>query len=155
MNVEKYKTEFLKHLSKSAVAIKRAKLTEIIDNCSDMLNDLEELISEKELAFLDEKINSKVIPQPKILIKDHKKPDYDGNFPTRLVVPATNFTAGFPKLGYMGSKKHFRGAQHQLRHANDCPSLKLKRESRSLRSQTKQLRDCFSRRGGNVPINQV
>jgi hypothetical protein len=40
MNVEKYKTEVLKHLSKSAGAIERAKLTEIFDNCSDILNDL-------------------------------------------------------------------------------------------------------------------
>jgi hypothetical protein len=107
MNVGKYKTEVLNHFSKNAVAIERAKLTKISDNCSDMLNDLEELASEKELAFLDEKINSKVIAQPKVLIKDHKKPDYDGNFPTRLVVPAMNFTAGFPKLGYMGIKSIF------------------------------------------------
>eukprot|EP00957_Ditylum_brightwellii_P084912 6456716-Ditylum_brightwellii.AAC.1 len=26
-------------------------------------------------------------------------------FPTRLVIPATNFTAAFSKLGYMGIKK--------------------------------------------------
>eukprot|EP00957_Ditylum_brightwellii_P146369 11144533-Ditylum_brightwellii.AAC.1 len=27
------------------------------------------------------------------------------NFPTRLVIPATNFTAAFSKLGYIGIKK--------------------------------------------------
>ena len=48
---------------------------------------------------------SKAVPQPKILIKDHKECRIDGSFPTRLVVPATNFTAGFPKLGYLGIKK--------------------------------------------------
>jgi hypothetical protein len=36
------------------------------------------------------------------LIKDHKKADSKGNFPTRLVVPANNFTSAFPKLGYLG-----------------------------------------------------
>jgi hypothetical protein len=86
MEVEKYKEEVNKHLSERAVPIERAKLTEIHDRCADMLEGLEGLISEKEAAFLDEKIKSKAIPQPKILIKDHKKPDEAGNFPTRLVV---------------------------------------------------------------------
>jgi len=47
--------EINKHLSKSAIEIKRAKLTEIFDCCSDKLGELQELASEKELAFLDEK----------------------------------------------------------------------------------------------------
>jgi hypothetical protein len=42
-----------------------------------------------------------------LLIKDHKKPKSDGNYPTRLIIPATNFTACFPKLGYLGIKKIF------------------------------------------------
>ena len=42
------------------------------------------------------------------MIKDHKKADSNGLlYPTRLVVPATNFTAGFPKLGYLGIKRIF------------------------------------------------
>ena len=45
------------------------------------------------------------IPSPKLLIKDHKKHDLEGNFPTRLAVPATNFTSGFPKIGYLGIKR--------------------------------------------------
>jgi hypothetical protein len=28
-------------------------------------------------------------------------------FPTRLIVPANNFTSAFPKVGYMGIKKIF------------------------------------------------
>ena len=31
----------------------------------------------------------------------------DGNYPTRLIVPATNFTAAFPKVGYKGIKSIF------------------------------------------------
>jgi hypothetical protein len=83
MDIKKYKMEIFKHLSESAVVIERAKLTEIYDSCSNKLNKLQELASEKELAFLDEKIRSKAIPQPKILIKDHKKPDQPvmGTFP--------------------------------------------------------------------------
>ena len=40
-------------------------------------------------------------------VYDHKKKDRNNNFPTRLVVPATNFTAAFPKIGYIGIKKIF------------------------------------------------
>jgi hypothetical protein len=126
MNVDKYKEEVGKHLSKSAVEIERAKVTEIHDSCNDKLDDLTGLASEKEIAFLKEKIKSKAIPQPKILIKDHKTPDGEGNFPTRLVVPATNFTAGFPKLGYLGIKSVFEehGVNFERRTITQASSLK-------------------------------
>ena len=39
-----------------------------------------------------------------ILIKDHKKLTSMGEFPTRLVIPATNFSATFAKVGYLGMK---------------------------------------------------
>ena len=38
------------------------------------------------------------------MIKDHIKPNTNGEFPTRLVIPATNFTATFAKVGYLGMK---------------------------------------------------
>jgi hypothetical protein len=44
------------------------------------------------------------------LIKYHKEINDDRNYPTRLVVPATNFTAAFSKLGYIGIKKIIDGA---------------------------------------------
>eukprot|EP00957_Ditylum_brightwellii_P210036 15364502-Ditylum_brightwellii.AAC.1 len=37
--------------------------------------------------------------------KTYKKPKVDGSFPTRLVIPATNFTTTFLKIGYMGIKQ--------------------------------------------------
>lgn len=52
-----------------------------------------------------ETIKSQSIPSPHFLIKDHKDPDDVGNFPTRLVIPATNFTALYSKLGYLGVKR--------------------------------------------------
>ena len=44
---------------------------------------------------------------PKLLIKDHKKQNKEGEYPTRLIVAATNFTAAFSKLGYLGIKSIF------------------------------------------------
>ena len=48
------------------------------------------------------------IPTPMLLIKDHKKRNEEGVFPTRIIVLATNFTAGFAKLGYLGIKRIFK-----------------------------------------------
>jgi hypothetical protein len=63
-------------------------------------------LSEDEYPFVKESINSKAIPAPKLLIKDHKEINDDGNYPMRLlVVPATNFTSAVSKLGYIGIKK--------------------------------------------------
>ena len=45
------------------------------------------------------------IPSPKLLIKDLKTINEKGGFPTRLVIPATNFTATFSKIGYLGIKR--------------------------------------------------
>ena len=58
------------------------------------------------------------------MIKDHKEKKPDGTFPTRLVAPATNFTAAFPKAGYLGVKSIFNKhkveySQHAIIQASD------------------------------------
>ena len=97
----------LGHLQQYAREVPRSKLTEISEKAKDMLDEKIELLSKKEVAFLRQSIDSKAIPSPKLLIKDHKKENEFGHFPTRLVVPASNFTSAFPKLGYLGIKKIF------------------------------------------------
>ena len=62
----------------------------------------------KKYEYIKEIIDSKAIPTPKLLIKDHKKPEPKGKFRTRLIVTATNFTAAFPKVGYFGIKAIFK-----------------------------------------------
>ena len=46
----------------------------------------------------------KSIPTPKIFIKYHKKLKRNEEFPTILVIPETNFSATFAKVGYLGLK---------------------------------------------------
>jgi len=96
-----------KHLAKNAKEVSKAKLADVKLLAQHLLHDKVELgiLSDKEESFVKQKIDSMAIPSPKLLIKDHKKPDQEGNFPTRLVVPATNFTSGFPKIGYLGIKR--------------------------------------------------
>lgn len=53
-----------------------------------------------------------------MLIKDHKKPNLNGTFPIRLVVPVTNLT-GFPKLSYLVIKtilehNNIKYRQHEI-----------------------------------------
>jgi hypothetical protein len=54
-----------------------------------------------------EALESRAVPTPKLLIKDHKPMNSKGEYVTRLIVPATNFTAAFPKVGYLGIKNIF------------------------------------------------
>ena len=71
-----------------------------------------------------------------ILSEDHKKPDAKGNFPTRLVAPATNFTAGFPKLGYLGVKSIFEenGICFGEKNLTQASELKEKLEQLGIKS---------------------
>ena len=107
IETEEYINWVTKHLNKSAITSSHERIKEIFKDANELLLGIEDLLSENEYHFILETINSRAIPTPKLLIKDHKKKDSDGNFPTRLVVPATNFTAAFPKIGYIGIKKIF------------------------------------------------
>jgi len=44
---------------------------------------------------------------PRLLVKDHKKPNDDGIHPSRLVIPAESFISGFSELGYLIIKETF------------------------------------------------
>ncbi len=70
-----------------------------------MLATLEDILSQNEFNYIKSTINKRAVPTVCLLIKDHKKRDKEGDFPTRLVVPAKNFTAGFPHVGQHGIKK--------------------------------------------------
>ena len=48
---------------------------------------------------------TRAILAPKHLIKYHKTINEKGEFPKRLVITATNFTATFSKIGYLWIKR--------------------------------------------------
>ena len=62
-------------------------------------------MSKNEVGHINESLKTKAIPTPKLLIKDHKKLTSMGEFLTRLVIPETNYSATFEKVGYLGSEK--------------------------------------------------
>jgi hypothetical protein len=99
-----YKDRAIRNIMKNGKEILRSKLAQVLEEANKLLESLEEHdISCQKMSvhyFVKEYFNSKAIPSPKLLIKDHKEIDDDGNYPTRLVVPATNFISAFSKLGY-------------------------------------------------------
>ena len=105
IDIRDYKDWAIKHLLKNGKEIPRSKLIQTLDEAKELLEGLEDVMSEDEYYFVKSSLDSKAIPSPKLLIKDHKEINDDGNYPTRLVVPATNFTSAFSKLGYIGIKK--------------------------------------------------
>jgi hypothetical protein len=64
-------------------------------------------MSEDEYFLVKESINSKLKSHSGSRIIDKRPQGNDDNshYPTRLVVPTTNFTLAFSKLGYIGINK--------------------------------------------------
>ena len=62
-------------------------------------------MSVQKEKFVRQSLAARAIPSPKPLIKDYKKINEKGELPTRLVIPVTNFTATFSKIGYLGIKR--------------------------------------------------
>ena len=85
--------------SMDATTSSREKIRANYHSTKDMLEEMEGVLSDNKLDVLNEMIELSVIPTPKLLIKEYKKPNQNEEYPTRLVVPATNFTPGFSKGG--------------------------------------------------------
>eukprot|EP00957_Ditylum_brightwellii_P033218 2516839-Ditylum_brightwellii.AAC.1 len=76
------------HMREAATPIRHQEIVKLHHPAISYAKQLEDLLSDSELAFLNEGINSRDIPKPQLPIKDHKK--HKGNhFPTHLVIPAT------------------------------------------------------------------
>ena len=90
------------HLETSAKEINREKILQIFELATAKCEDLYDFLDEKEYNFLKSTLKTRNIPTPKLIIKDHKKLNEEGDFPSRLIVPANNFTSAFPRLGYLG-----------------------------------------------------
>jgi hypothetical protein len=106
MQTDDYNQKVLKHLLKDGKEISRERMIQAKEQADEILKEIDNRFCSKgERDFVQESLKSKAIPSPKLLVKDHKKKDKWGQYPTRLVIPATNFTSSFPKLGCLGIKK--------------------------------------------------
>ena len=107
VTIEKYKDWVEEHLETSAKEIDIKRIIEIFDLAIEMQEKYKDLLSDQEYLFLQKNLLTKNIPTPKLIIKDHKKQNEQGEYPSRLIVPANNFTSAFPRLGYLGIKHIF------------------------------------------------
>jgi hypothetical protein len=83
-------------LNALAKVVSRRHLMEVLQSGQNLLAEMEGLMGEKEVKFVKQSLLSKQIPTLSLLIKDHKKPcSTTGELPTRLIVPAQNFTSAF------------------------------------------------------------
>ena len=105
MEVSKYRTEVRSLLAKEAVVSSYAHLQDTHKKALDKLETIKPILSESEFNYVKSTITKRAIPTVQLLVKDHKKKNEHGDFPTRLVVPAKNFTAGFPHVGQRGIKE--------------------------------------------------
>ena len=135
VSTEKYINWVREHLKTSAKEIKRERLVEIFKIAQETKLELKDTLSEKELTFLSKTLESKSIPTPKLIIKDHKKANENGDDPSRLIVPANNFTSTFPRLGYLGIKKIFDAGNidYEARTITQASTLKTELETLNLR----------------------
>ena len=74
-------------------------MTEIFEKARELLDEVGFQLSKSEVGHINKSIKMKSIPTPKFLIKDKKKLNTSVKFPTRLVIPATKFTATFTNVG--------------------------------------------------------
>ena len=123
-----------KHINKKAKQIDKERLSTTVDEALKLIEEWKNngTLNEKEAKYAFESIQSRAVPVPKLLIKDHKDKDENGNYPTRLVVPATNFTAAIPNLGYRGIRQIFDQEKVNYTRKTIIEAAHLKTELESL-----------------------
>eukprot|EP00957_Ditylum_brightwellii_P210585 15365143-Ditylum_brightwellii.AAC.1 len=124
--LDDYKRWVMQHLTENAVKIHCSNIVKIHTEAEQYADSLVGILSTSKLDFLREGIASKAIPQPQLLIKDHKDQEPNGDYPTRLVIPATNFTVTFSKVGYMAIQQVLD--RNKVQQIYNRAEFRLKRE---------------------------
>ena len=137
--INKYKVWVEEHLETSAKEIDIERIIEIFELAEELKEKNRDILSDREFTFLEKNLLTKNIPTPKSIIKDHKKANKDGEFPSRLIVPANNFTSCFPRLGYLGIKRILD--HHSVEYAKNTitQASDLKEELETLRIRKKEV----------------
>ena len=72
-----------------------------------LYHDYQPFMDAGEQGYVESWIKSRDIPTPRFLLKVHKDQGKDGFWPVYLVIPATNYTECFAKMGYNIIQKTF------------------------------------------------
>ena len=60
---------------------------DILEKAIELVHEVEFQLSKREVGHINEPLKTKSISTPKLLIKYHKNPNTNGEFPIRLVIP--------------------------------------------------------------------
>ena len=92
-----------------------------------LFQDYRPFMEKGEQDYVKSWIKSRDVPTPRLLGKDHKDRKEDGFWPVRLVIPATNYTQCFAKMGYKIIQKTFdeRGVKYMKYTIKQAKCLKL------------------------------
>ena len=112
-------------------------------------------MSKNEVGHINESLKTKAIPTPKLLIKDHKKLTSMGEFPTRLVIPATNISATFAKVGYLRLKNILEKNYINYTKFIIFKASQVKEEWEILNWKRILSDNCINRCSRNVPFNKI
>ena len=101
-----YSELVLQHLQEDAKLTDLAHVKQVKKDAIKYLEQNKSILLDQEYNYIKSTISKCAVPTIQLLIKDHKKGrDKNGNYYTRLVVPAKNFTTAFPHVGQQGIKK--------------------------------------------------
>ena len=114
------------HLNEKCNEVKNPELTATYKKANELLAKFENMMSESEAKYMKCWIQSRRIPTPRLSIKDHKAPREDGTYPTRLLIPATNFTQCYAKFAYKAIKAIFEANKIQYAKHTIVQSTHLK-----------------------------
>ena len=152
--IGKYKEWVAAHLETSAKEISITRIIEIFDLAVEMQMKYRDILSDKEFTFLERNLLTKNIPTPKLIIKDHKKANQSGEYPSRLIVPANNFTSAFPRLGYLGIKRILDSHKINYEHHTITRASNLKEKLEELEIQKRSNCDK-TRHHRHVSVNTI
>ena len=88
-------------LQEQATEITREELSNIYKKAKDLFEEEEWLMSQNEKNFIQEELNQKKVSTPYLTLKDHKKPNAEGDYDQRLICKADHFMSCLSTLGYI------------------------------------------------------
>ena len=132
----------------------RPKVMALYENTNLLLEKVKLELSVKEEEFVRQSLATRAILSPKTLIKDHKTINEKEEFPNRLVIPATNFTGTFSKIGYLGIKRCLEKEKSEIFTRFHCPGLQPEGKTRTTRVKERRGNNRISGCNKHVPIDK-
>ena len=98
----------------------------LFEDAKKLIEKVRMNLSDQEENFVRQLLATRAIPSPKLLIKDHKTINGKEGSPTRLVIPAMNFTETISKIGYLGIKRMLDKAKVNYSRVSNIQASDLK-----------------------------